>query len=142
MWSANNLFKERPRSSSLSQMAEDDVDPFAEPTAEEQAANSAAAATSGKKAKAPQVGKSTLVLAVKPADSDVDLDALEVKVRGIQKEGLLWGKSQREEMCFGLFAIQIGAVVTDDVSVDDIQEEIEGWEDLVASTEIQAFQKI
>jgi translation elongation factor EF-1beta len=121
----------------------DEVDPFAEVTAEEQEASAAAAAAAGgKKAKAPQVGKSTLVLAVKPADSDVDLDALEAKVRGIAKEGLLWGKSQREEMCFGLFALQIGAVVTDDVSVDDIQEEIEGWEELVASTEIQAFQKI
>jgi translation elongation factor EF-1beta len=124
-------------------MGDEEVDPFAEVTAEEQAASTAAAAAvGGKKAKAPQVGKSTLVLAVKPADSDVNLDDLEAKVREITKEGLLWGKSQREEMCFGLFALQIGAVVTDDVSVDDIQEEIEGWEELVASTEIQAFQKI
>jgi translation elongation factor EF-1beta len=45
-------------------------------------------------------------------------------------------------MCFGLFQIQIGAVVTDDVSVDELQETIESWEDEVGSTEILAFQKI
>jgi translation elongation factor EF-1beta len=124
-------------------MGDEEVDPFAEVTAEEKSASAAAAAAApGKKVKEAAVGKSTLVLAVNPADSDVDLDALEAKVRQIQKEGLLWGKAQREEMCFGLFALQIGAVVTDDVSVDDIQEEIEGWDELVASTEIQAFQKI
>jgi translation elongation factor aEF-1 beta len=123
-------------------MSDGDVDPFAEATAEEQEAATAAAESAPKKAKGPQVGKSTLVLKVKPADSDVDLDALEAKIREIQKEGLLWSKSQREELCFGIFAIEIGAVVTDDVSVDDIQEEIEGWDELVQSTEIVAFQKI
>jgi translation elongation factor EF-1beta len=45
-------------------------------------------------------------------------------------------------MCFGLFQLQMGAVVTDEVSVDDLQEQIEGWEDEVQSTEILAFQKI
>jgi hypothetical protein len=60
---------------------------------------------------------------MKSADSDLHLDALEVKVRQIQKERLLWG----EEM--GLFVLQIGAVVTDDVFGD-------------ASTEIQRFQII
>jgi translation elongation factor EF-1beta len=123
-------------------MAEDDVDPFADPTAEEQEATAAAADAAGKKKKEAKVGKSTLVLAIKPADSDVDLDALEAKVRGIAAEGLLWGQSKREEMCFGLFQLQIGAVVTDDVSVDDIQEQIEGWDEEVQSTEIIAFQKI
>jgi translation elongation factor EF-1beta len=121
----------------------DEIDPFAEASPEEEAAAAAAAAgaaPAGKKA-AP-VGKSTLVLAVKPADGDINLDDLEKKVREIKRDGLLWGQSQREEMCFGIFQLQIGAVVTDDVSVDDIQETIEGWEDEVGSTEIIAFQKI
>jgi translation elongation factor EF-1beta len=124
-------------------MADDEIDPFAEPTAEEQEAIAAAAAgAAGQKKKEAKVGKSTLVLAIKPADSDVDLDALEAKVRGIAADGLLWSQAKREEMCFGLFQLQIGAVVTDDVSVDDIQEKIESWEDEVQSTEIIAFQKI
>jgi translation elongation factor EF-1beta len=123
-------------------MADDEIDPFAEPTAEEQEAIAAASGAAGKKKKETKIGKSTLVLAIKPADSDVDLDALEAKVRAITAEGLLWSQAKREEMCFGLFQLQIGAVVTDDVSVDDIQEQIESWEDEVQSTEIIAFQKI
>jgi len=122
----------------------DDFDPFAEATPEEAAASAAAAdaAAATKKKKGPVVGKSTLVLGVRPADTEVDLDALEAKIRAIAVDGLLWGKSQREELCFGLKQIQIGAVVTDDVSVDDLQEQIEGWDEEVASTEIIAFQKI
>ena len=122
-----------------------EIDPFAEATPEELEAQKQAeadAAAKKKDAKAAQVGKSTLVLAIKPADSDVDLDKLEAKIREIKKDGLLWGKSQRQEMCFGLFQLQMGAVVTDDVSVDDLQEELESWEDEVQSTEIIAFQKI
>lgn len=123
-------------------MAEE-IDPFAEPTEEEKAALEATEkAAAEKKKKAKAVGKSTLVLGVNPADTEIDLDKLEAKIREIKVEGLLWGKSQRQEKCFGLYQLQIGAVVTDDVSVDDLQEEIEGWEDEVASTEIIAFQKI
>lgn len=124
-------------------MAEE-IDPFAgEVTEEEKAAAAEAKANAAaSKKKEAAVGKSTLVLAVKPADTEVDLDQLEAKIREIARDGLLWGKSQRQEMCFGLFQLQMGAVVTDDVSVDEIQETIESWEDLVQSTEIIAFQKI
>ncbi|OHT01797.1 translation elongation factor 1 beta [Tritrichomonas foetus] len=125
-------------------MAEE-IDPFAEATPEELAAQKeteAAAAAKKKEAKAKEVGKSTLVLAVKPADSEIDLDKLEAKIRELKIDGLLWGKSQRQEMCFGLFQLQMGAVVTDDVSIDDLQETLESWEDEVQSTEVIAFQKI
>ena len=123
-------------------MAEE-FDPFAEATPEEEAAKAEAAAAAPKKEKKEKaVGKSTLVLAIKPADTEIDLDALEAKVRAIQMDGLLWGISERKEMCFGLIAIHMGAVVTDDVSIDDLQEEIESWDEEVASTEILAFQKI
>lgn len=120
----------------------EEFDPFAEATPEEQAAAEEAAKSVKKSEKAKEVGKSTLVLSIKPADDTVNLDDLEAKIRAIQKDGLLWGKSQRAEMCFGLFAIQLGAVVTDDVSVDELEEEIQAMEDLVQSTEVIAFQKI
>ena len=122
----------------------EEIDPFAEPTEEEKAAMEAAEkdAAEKKKDKKEKVGKSTLVLGVNPADTEIDLDKLEAKIRDIKIDGLLWSKSQRQEKCFGLYQLQIGAVVTDDVSVDDLQEQIEGWEDEVASTEIIAFQKI
>ena len=89
-----------------------------------------------------KVEKSTLVLGINPADTEINLEKLEAKIREIKVDGLLWGKSQREKKCFGLYQIQIGAVVTDDVSVDDLQTTIESWKDEVASTEILAFQKL
>ena len=121
-----------------------DFDPFAEATPEEQEAQKKLQETAqqAKKEKKKEVGKSTLVLNIKPASDEVNLDELEVKIRNIQKDGLLWGKSQRQELCYGIFMIQMGAVVTDDVSVDDIQEELESWDDEIQSTEIAAFQKI
>ena len=125
-------------------MAEE-IDPFAEPTEEEKAALEATEkeAASKKKEKKDKVGKSTLVLGVNPADTEIDLDKLEAKIREVKMDGLLWStESKRQEKCFGLYQLQIGAVVTDDVSIDDLQETIEGWEDEVASTEIIAFQKI
>ena len=123
-------------------MAEE-IDPFAEPTEEEKAALKAEEEkVAAKKAEKKSVGKSTLVLMVKPADSEVDLDALEKKIREYKQEGLLWGQSQREDLCYGLVGLLMGAVVTDDVSVEDIEEELQSWEDWVMSTEIRAFQKI
>ena len=90
------------------------------------------------------MGKSTLVLDVKPAGQDVDLDALEKKLREeIKVPGFMWSeKSERVPLFFGMSAIRIGGVIDDDVDLEGIKEEIESWEDLVASTEIQAFQKI
>ncbi|KAH0788026.1 putative elongation factor 1 beta [Histomonas meleagridis] len=121
----------------------DDIDPFAEATPEEKAAEEEAKKNVQKKEKKEAVGKSTLVLQISPADTEVNLDDLENKIRTeIKEEGLLWGKSERKPLYFGLVAILLGAVVTDDVSVDGIQEKIESWDDLVASTEIIAFQKI
>lgn len=121
-----------------------DCDPFAEPTAEEIAANEETKKTVEKKDKKDKgPGKSTLVLQISPADTEINLDDLENKIRTeIKEEGLLWGKSERKPLCFGLVAIILGAVVSDEVSVDGIQETIESWDDLVASTEIVAFQKI
>lgn len=91
---------------------------------------------------AEKVGKSTLVLEVMPASDEVNLDDLEKKIREVAMDGLLWGKSQRKEACFGLFALQIGAVVTDDVDVQGLEDELSSWEDWISSEKIIAFQKI
>ena len=123
-------------------MAEE-FDCFGEATPEELAAQKAAqeAAAAKKEAKKKEVGKSTLVLDIKPADDEVNLDELDAKIRKLEIDGLLWGKSQRKEMCFGLYMIQMGAVVTDDVDIDGLQMELEDWDE-IQSTEIAAFQKI
>ena len=120
-------------------MAEE-VDPFAETTAEEAETAKAAAEAAAKKPKKVHVAKSMVTLAVKPVDDTVDLNAVEAKIRAITKPGLVWGKAEKRELCYGIFQLSIGAVMTDDISVDELQEEIEGWDDLVQSVDCTEFQ--
>jgi len=104
-----------------------------------------AAADAGKDGAKPKkqvIAKSTLVLDVKPEDSDTDLAEVEKRIRAIQQEGLLWGACERIPVAYGIFKLRIVAVVVDDlVSTDSLQEEIESFES-VQSTDIHAFNKI
>ena len=63
--------------------------------------------------------------------------ALEAAVRGIQKDGLVWGSSKLVPVGYGIRKLQINLVVEDEkVSTSDLQEEIEGFEDYVQSSDI------
>lgn len=63
--------------------------------------------------------------------------ALEAAVRGIEKDGLVWGASKLVPVGFGIKKLQINLVVEDEkVSVTDLQEEIEGFEDYVQSSDV------
>lgn len=65
------------------------------------------------------------------------MDELEANVRSIQKDGLTWGASKRAAVGFGINKLQINLVVEDEkISVSDLQEEIEGFEDHVQSTDV------
>jgi len=90
-----------------------------------------------------KAAKSTLILDVKPEDSETNLDELEATIkREVQQEGLLWGATQRVPVAYGIQKLRMLAVVVDDlVSTDDVQEEIESLEG-VQSTDIHAFNKI
>lgn len=68
--------------------------------------------------------------------------ALEESVRSIAKDGLVWGASTLVAIGFGVKKLQITLVITDDVSLDEIQEEITEFEDYVQSTDVQAMQKL
>jgi len=58
-------------------------------------------------------------------------------------EGLTWGASKLVEVAFKIKKLQIMAVVVDDlVSTEDIQDQIQAFEELVQSTDIAAFNKI
>lgn len=71
------------------------------------------------------------------------MKALEAAVRGIDKDGLVWGASHLVAVGFGIKKLQINLVVEDDkVSPSDLQEEIESFEDYVQSTDIAAMQKL
>ena len=103
-----------------------------------------AAAASEKKVKKGPIAKSIIVWEVKPWGEETDLDALGAKILAISMDGLSWKTEfKKEPIAYGVFKIQIGAVVEDDkVSTDLIQEKIEELEDDVQSVDIVSFNKL
>jgi elongation factor 1-beta len=76
-------------------------------------------------------------------DDETDLAALEAAVRGIEKDGLVWGASKLVAVGFGIKKLQINLVVEDEkVSLDELQEQIQEFEDYVQSTDVVAMQKL
>lgn len=102
------------------------------------------AAYAAKKSKKPAlIAKSNIILDVKPWDDETDMKAMEVEVRKITTDGLLWGAAKLVPLAFGIHKLQISCVVEDDkVSIDWLTEEIEKNEDFVQSVDIAAFNKI
>lgn len=68
---------------------------------------------------------------------------LEASVRSIEKDGLVWGASKLVALGFGIKKLQINLVVEDEkVSLDELREQIQEFEDYVQSTDIAAMQKL
>lgn len=71
------------------------------------------------------------------------MKALEAAVRGIEKDGLVWGGGQLVPVGFGIKKFQVNVVIEDEkISLDELQQEIEGFEDYVQSTDVAAMQKL
>ncbi|KAL1876710.1 Translation elongation factor 1 beta [Paecilomyces lecythidis] len=102
------------------------------------------AAYKAKRADKPKpAAKSVVIMEVKPWDDETDMVALEAAVRGIEKNGLVWGTSKLVPVGFGVKKLQINLVVEDDkVSVTDLQEEIEDFADYVQSSDVVTMQKL
>ncbi|KAF7297341.1 hypothetical protein MIND_00967500 [Mycena indigotica] len=102
------------------------------------------AAYAAKKANKPKViAKSVVTLEVKPWDDETDMAALETSVRSIEKDGLVWGSSKLVSIGYGIKKLQITLVVEDDkISLDELQEQIQEFEDYVQSTDVAAMQKL
>ena len=89
------------------------------------------------------MAKSNVVLEIKPWSDETDLGELEKAVRSVAMQGLLWGKSELKPLAFGVKKLQIVCVVEDDhVSIDELSEKIEAFEDYVQSVDVVAFNKI
>jgi len=91
------------------------------------------------------IAKSIVLLDIKVFEIEQDLDALAKKVLSeIKKEGLLWKTEYKLlDVAFGIKKIRMGCVVEDEkVSVDDIIDEIQAWEDDVQSVDIVSFDKV
>lgn len=128
---------------------DDDVDLFGsdsegEDDAAAQIREERLAAYAAKKSKKPVlIAKSNIILDVKPWDDETDMKAMEVEVRKIETDGLLWGAAKLVPLAYGIHKLQISCVVEDDkVSVDWLTEQIEAIEDFVQSVDIAAFNKV
>ncbi|XP_060521286.1 elongation factor 1-beta' [Cylas formicarius] len=127
---------------------DDDVDLFASDEEEDEEANKIREerlkAYAEKKAKKPElIAKSSIVLDVKPWDDETDMKELEKSVRTIEMDGLIWGASKLVPVGYGINKLQIMCVVEDaKVSIDELTEKIEEFEDFVQSVDIAAFNKI
>jgi len=142
--------KEEPKKVEVA-AEEDEFDPFAEvedvdPEAEAKAAAELKAkAIAAKKKKTPPIAKSIVLLEVKPWGPETDLDTLGKKIiADIAMDGLVWKTEYKKEpVAYGVFKIIIGMVVEDaKVSVDDVIEQIESFDEFVQSVDIAAFNKL
>jgi len=98
---------------------------------------------SSNEVKKTSIAKTVVTLEVKPWDDNTDMALLEAGVRGIIKEGLVWGISQFVAVGYGIKMLQINLVVEDSVSVDDLTEEIiEEVAEYAQSADIVAMQKL
>lgn len=62
---------------------------------------------------------------------------LEANVRSIEQDGLVWGASKLVPLAFGIKKLQINLVIEDDkVSLDELQQKLEEFEDHVQSTDV------
>jgi len=127
--------------------AEEDIDLFGSDDEDDVAARKADAdkkkAEAAAKNKKVVIGKSSIILDVKPWDDETDMVEMEKLVRSIEMKGLVWGWSKLVPVGYGIKKLQINCVVVDDdVSVDDLEERITAFEDHVQSMDISAFNKI
>ncbi|KAJ4380860.1 hypothetical protein N0V86_004222 [Didymella sp. IMI 355093] len=96
-----------------------------------------------KAGKVKPAAKSIVTLDVKPWDDETNMDELKANVLSIEKDGLVWGASKLVPVGFGIKKLQINLVVEDDkVSLDELQQQIEEFEDHVQSTDVVAMQKL
>ncbi|KAK4246499.1 hypothetical protein C7999DRAFT_33117 [Corynascus novoguineensis] len=128
---------------------EDDVDLFGSDDEEEDAEAARireerlAEYRKKKEAKPKIAAKSVVTMDVKPWDDETDMVGLEAAVRGIEKDGLVWGASKLVPVGFGIKKLQINLVVEDEkISLDELSEEIAEFEDYVQSVDIAAMQKL
>merc|ERR1712080_583171 len=102
------------------------------------------AAYAAKKAKKPQViAKTSVLFDVKPWDDETPHDKMLECVKTIEMDGLLWVASKLIPIGYGIKKLQIMCTVEDEkVSIDELSEKIEEFEDFVQSCDVAAMNKI
>jgi len=97
-----------------------------------------------KKSKKPAlIAKTSVLLDVKPWDDETDMDKMLEVCKSIQMDGLVWGASKLVPIGYGIKKLQVLAVVEDEkVSIEELQEKMEEFEDYVQSVDVAAMNKI
>jgi len=137
-----------PETAATKEAEDDDIDLFGSDEEEDAEAEKLKAQRleeyrKKKEGKTKPAAKSIVTLDVKPWDDETDMKELEAHVRSIEKDGLVWAGGQLVAVGFGIKKLQINMVIEDDkVSVDELQQEIEAFEDYVQSTDVAAMQKL
>merc|ERR1711951_22772 len=123
--------------------AEEEDDAEAERIKAERIAAYNARKSAKEEKKGKVIAKSNIILDIKPWDDETPMDKLEESIRSISMDGLLWGTGKLVAIGYGIKKLQITCVIEDDkVMMDDLEEQIVGFEDFVQSMDIVAFNKI
>ena len=89
------------------------------------------------------IAKTSVLLDIKPWDDETDMDAMLKSVKSINQDGLVWGASKLVPVGYGMNKLSIVCVVEDEkVSIDELQEKIQDFEDFVQSCDVASMQKI
>merc|ERR1712062_930265 len=114
---------------------DDDVDLFGSSDEEE--------SEEKKTKKAAVIAKTSVLLDVKPWDDETDMDKMLENVKSIEQDGLLWGASKLIPIGYGIKKLQVMCTVEDEkVSIEELCEKIEEFEDFVQSCDVNAMNKI
>eukprot|EP00761_Pharyngomonas_kirbyi_P011075 gb/GECH01011099.1/.p1 GENE.gb/GECH01011099.1/~~gb/GECH01011099.1/.p1 ORF type:complete len:208 (+),score=72.88 gb/GECH01011099.1/:1-624(+) len=124
----------------------DDEDLFGEETEEEKNAREEAKKKALERAaQKEKEGKSSILLDIKPLDTETDLEALEKKIREIDiNGGISWGACKQVDIAFGLKKLQMMLTIKDALVTSDALETaiVDDLEDDVQSMDIVSWNKI
>jgi len=128
---------------------DDDIDLFGSDEEEEDAEKARITAERlkayhEKKSRKPMViAKTSVLFDVKPWADDTDLSAMKDACLSIDMDGLTWGASKLVPVGYGIKKLQIMCTVEDDkVSIEELGEKMEAFEEFVQSVDVAAMNKI
>merc|ERR1712029_445806 len=135
--------KAAPAPAKKEESEDEDVDLFGSESEEEEDAEKDKVRQERLAAYAAKKAKTSVLLDVKPWDDETDMDAMLKSVKTIEQDGLLWGASKLVPVGYGISKLSIVCVVEDEkVSIEELQEKIEAFEDFVQSCDVASMQKI
>merc|ERR1712170_336093 len=97
-----------------------------------------------KKSKKPAlIAKTSVLFDVKPWDDETDMGKMLECCKTIEMDGLLWGASKLVPIGYGIKKLQLMCVVEDaKVSIDELQEKMQEFEDYVQSVDVAAMNNL